>query len=87
MTEANLDFDSKYKVEGWGGIAWYALSYEKVQDEDYEWSGIEHENRDNVVCMMVGDDAKFTFEVSMLTTLDDDEYCHECGQIGCTANG
>ena len=83
----SIDFDAHYRVEGYGGIAWYVWHYEKIRDEDYEWSGIETENRDRVVCVMVGDDRKFTFDVEDLTKLEEDEFCPECGQIGCKAYG
>lgn len=80
-----IDFEKKYKVEGYGGVAWHAWNYEMVRDEDFEWSGIATENPERVVCVMVGDDRKFTFDVEDLTPLEDDEYCPECGQIGCKA--
>ena len=81
----NLDFDSRYRVEGYGGIAFYLRGYVKERDEDYEWSGIETENRDLVEAVMVGDDRVHIVDVSDLTELKVDEYCPECGQIGCTA--
>ena len=85
VSEGQLDFDLKYKVEGWGGIAWYVASYEEIRDEDYEWSGILRHNFDRVICVMVGDDREFNFGVDELTPLKEDEYCPECGQIGCKA--
>ena len=82
-----FDFTARYKVEGEGGIAWYAVHYEKVYDEDYEWTGIEGENKERVVCIMVGDDREFTFDVEDLVKLDDGDYCTECGQLGCKGDG
>lgn len=35
----------------------------------------------------VGDDREQLVEVSELTEIADEDYCHECGQIGCTADG
>ena len=86
---SELDFDKCYTVPGtWGaGIAWYVLGYEMVRDEDYEWSGIEYANTDRVRAIMVGDDREFTFETTELVPLDDEDYCHVCGQVGCTADG
>jgi len=40
-----------------------------------------------VVCVMVGDDRRFTFDPTEVTPLDDLDYCAECGQIGCTHDG
>jgi len=100
-TPTEFDFDARYRVEGWSGIAWHAWNYEikqvpiecLVEDEfgneffcesgDYE----EEENKERVVCTMVGDDAKHTFEIELLTKLEEDEFCPECGQIGCRAYG
>jgi hypothetical protein len=81
----DLDLEAAYRVDEYAGVAWRLLGYELVRDEDYEWSGIEYENRDRVRAHMVGDDRVFTFEVSQLRLLGEDEFCPECGQIGCTA--
>ena len=35
----------------------------------------------------VGDDRPFLAERSELTVVDEDDYCAECGQLGCTADG
>jgi hypothetical protein len=40
-----------------------------------------------VVCVMVGDNARFTFDPDQLTPLDDLAYCTQCGQIGCGHDG
>jgi hypothetical protein len=79
----SLDMGARYRVEGWGGIAFYLLGYKLVRDEDYEWSGIEYEDRDWVRAVMVGDDTVHVVEVDDLTPLDEGDYCSECGQIGC----
>ena len=80
----DFDFDKRYSVHGYDySVAWRALSYETWRDEDYEWTGIENENYDRVVCVMVGDDRKFTFDVEDMIPIEDNAYCHECGQIGC----
>jgi hypothetical protein len=42
---------------------------------------------DRVVAVMIGDDREFTFDVEDLTALDRDEFCGECGQIGCGHDG
>jgi hypothetical protein len=83
-----LDFGARYTVDGWGqGIAFCLLGYVMRRDEDYVWTGIEDEDRDWVRAVMVGDDRVFEVEVCELTAIGDEDYCHECGQIGCTADG
>jgi hypothetical protein len=36
-----------------------------------------------VEAIMVGDDRVHIVDVDDLTKLDDDDYCHSCGQIAC----
>jgi len=75
-----------YKVEGYRGIAWTVYGWETEPDEDTDWSG--YENRTGkLVCVMVGDDRRYTFDPDELTplSLDNGDYCPECGQIGCKA--
>lgn len=36
-----------------------------------------------VIAVMVGDDREHAIDVCDLTELDDNEFCSECGQIGC----
>lgn len=78
-----LDMDARYSVDGYGGIAFYLRGYVMERDEDYEWSGIEYENREQVRAVMVGDDREHIVDVDDLTELDEDDYCPSCGQIGC----
>jgi len=80
-----LDMEARYKVEGYGGIAFYLRGYCMIRDEDWEWSGIEFEDKTKVEAVMVGDDRVHVVDVDDLTVLKDDEYCPECGQIGCKA--
>lgn len=83
-----FDLNAKYKADGWGeGIAWYCTGYEISHDEDYEWTGIETYNYDRITMVMVGDDREFTFDIEDLTVIDEEDYCPECGQIGCKAYG
>ena len=88
MRRPNYDADDKafpasaYTVAGYRGIAWHAYGWETQPTEDTEWDGIE-ERTGLVVCVMVGDDRRFTFEPEELTPLRDDDYCGTCGQIGC----
>lgn len=59
------------RVEGYGGVAWW----------------VRHVLDGQVVCRMVGDDRNFSFDPSELSQLAREEYCGECGQIGCTHDG
>lgn len=46
-----------------------------------------YEDTTQVICHMVGDDRKYTFDIDELTKISEDDYCPECGQIGCKAYG
>lgn len=82
-----MDFDFSAAYTTGDGIAWRVDNYVTSRDEDYEWSGIENVDYDRVEAHMVGDDRTFTFDIDELTKIDEDEYCPECGQIGCKAYG
>lgn len=95
-----LDLNARYKVADNDGVAWYLVGYKKEWTEEwYEDVGTqsmsdyiyhepeEIEDRTKVIAIMVGDDREFTFDIEDLIKLDDEDYCHECGQIGCTADG
>lgn len=76
-----------YTVRGWGqGIAFYVLGWETKPDEDTEWSGMENRTG-RLLMVMVGDDARHSVDPDDVTALDEDAYCHECGQVGCTHDG
>lgn len=77
-----------YTVKGcWGkGIAFRVLGWETEPDEDTEWSGCENRTGRLIVCM-VGDDAHHSVDPEDVTPLDEDAYCHVCGQVGCTHDG
>lgn len=76
-----------YTVDGWGsGIAWRSLGPETAPDEDTEWSGIE-EPTGRIRMVMVGDDSVFAFDPDDIHAIPEDDYCAECGQVGCTADG
>ena len=75
-----------YRVDGYDGIAWRVLGWETVPDEDTEWSGFGVRT-DRVVCRMVGDDRDFMFELDDIHAIDREDYCGECGQIGCAHDG
>jgi len=87
MPDVAFDFAPAYRAEGWGaGIAWRAYALETEADEDTDWTGIE-EPTGMILAYMIGDDRTFVFDPSDLVPIADDDYCTECGQIGCTADG
>ena len=42
---------------------------------------------DQAIVCMVGDDRWSTYDIAELTALPREEYCGECGQIGCQCDG
>ena len=75
-----------YRVKGYGRIAWRVYGWETQPDEDTEWSGYEIRTG-NVVAVMIGDDRRFSFEESELQPIKREDFCGECGQIGCKHDG
>lgn len=85
---ADIDFDARYTVAGYRGVAFWLVGY--APDTTYDEDTGEYEDivrDDQVVAVMVGDDRKHIVDVDDLTKLDDDDYCHSCGQVGCTHDG
>jgi hypothetical protein len=74
-----------YTVAGYRGVAWRVLGWLMEADADTEWSG-EYVRTDRVVAVMVGDDRRFVFERDAVTPLAREEYCGQCGQVGCRAD-
>jgi len=68
------------------GVALYALGWETAPDKETEWSGYE-QRTGRVLCVMVGDDCYFSQDPDDLAPLDREEYCGECGQVGCQHDG
>jgi hypothetical protein len=75
-----------YREKRGASVAWTVLGWETVPDEDTEWSGYEYRTG-RIVAVMVGDDSKHTFDPDDLIPLSREEYCGECGQIGCSHDG
>lgn len=74
-----------YQVRGFP-TGCYVRGWQTEPDEDTEWSGCE--NRTGMlVIVMVGDDAMHLVNPDDVSDIDEDEYCHECGQIGCAHDG
>lgn len=72
------------------------LSAENEEDatcEDCEGSGkLYYDEQEQcrtgqVVCVMVGDDRHWAFDPEDVQPLEREEYCGECGQIGCGHDG
>jgi hypothetical protein len=83
-----LDLDARYTVAGYSaGIAFYVLGPVMERDEDYEWTGIETPHETLVRAVMVGDDRVHEVDADDLEPIDELDYCAECGQVGCTADG
>lgn len=96
-----LDFKARYRVAGWNGVAFFLRGYATTQDavmyyftneageqdeaESGEYETVE--DRDHVIAVMVGDDRKRKVSVDDLTVLEEEDYCHVCGQIGCRHDG
>jgi hypothetical protein len=79
-----LDFDAHYTVAGYGGVAFYLDGWAAAY---YDEDGEAVESDRFVRAVMVGDDQEHIVDVDDLTVIDEDDYCHECGQVGCTADG
>ena len=68
------------------GVAFYVLGWETEPDEDTEWSGMENRTGSLVVCM-VGDNNHWRVDPEDIVSIAREEYCGECGQIGCAHDG
>lgn len=93
---SEIDFDAYYKVDGWGGIAFYLTGWAKDEVETehvayvyddtpyFEYSTEIVESDTQVIAIMVGDDTEHIVDVDSLTKIDADDFCGGCGQIGCS---
>lgn len=83
-----LDFDARYTVDGYGGVAWRIAPKMIIETfDDGEPTGELTRDDDFVIATMIGDDRAFVIDVADLTMISDDDYCHQCGQIGCDHDG
>jgi hypothetical protein len=55
--------------------------YEDEDPSEGEWE--DDLGSDRILVRMVGDDSKHSVYVSDLTEISEDDYCNECGAIGC----
>lgn len=95
--DTGIDFDARYSVRGFRGIAfrlwgysgeWQIPEWTDTDDDgnDVTYYGEEPEwveDRSRVLAIMVGDDHRWTVEVDDLTPISEEDYCGSCGQIGC----
>lgn len=81
-TEQPDPYPDAMRVQGDNAVAWYVYGWEVQPDDDTEWSGC-YNRTGLLVCCMVGDDQPFVIDPDDLQAIDDEEYCHSCGQIGC----
>lgn len=90
MSTTHIDFEGRYAVDGYDGIAFYLRGYAttvvetEFEDEGqwyYDQATISDPNF--VRAVMVGDDRVHIIDVDDLTPISEDDYCDGCGQIGC----
>jgi hypothetical protein len=87
-----------YSVAGYSGVAWRFAGVEIGRQPVWEcdefcnqayddccWEDDLEFRTGRVLMVMIGDDRKFTFDPEDCTVIDEEAYCPECGQIGCTA--
>lgn len=75
-----IDTSVAYSVNGYSGVAFRALGH---PIESVDCDGFETANEDMVQVVMIGDDRVFTVDMEDLTPIEREEFCGQCGQIGC----
>jgi hypothetical protein len=70
-----------YSCTHWPGIAMRVLGWDIIEDT---YDHVERTGR--VTVRMVGDDKHWYVDRDTLAPIPEEEYCHDCGQIGCTSN-
>jgi len=75
-----------YAVRGYRGVAFSVLGWETEPDEETEGSGYEVRTG-RVLAVMIGDDYRHRVDPDDLTPIAREDYCGECGQIGCAHDG
>jgi hypothetical protein len=72
------------RVRGWRGIAFWFIGFKITRYFDEcgdEWD--TEEDQSLAVVVMVGDDTRHIVNIEYLSPLPRDQFCGECGQIGC----
>lgn len=80
-------FPGVYRVRQMDGVAWRVHGAEIEYYNDGCEDGAEWRETGRVVAVMVGDDARHTFDPEDLEPIAEEDYCGVCGQIGCTHDG
>ena len=76
------DFPNPVQISAYKGLACWIVGDQTEPDQDTEWTGIETKTG-RLVARMVGDDHLFICDPEDISTLDDSDFCSECGQVGC----
>lgn len=66
-------------------FCWHSNSAPHDDDCEFFYELEEVPNYDMVRAVMVGDDREHLIDVDDLISIEDDDYCPGCGQIGCGA--
>jgi len=98
-----MNKSARYVVKRWPGVACYFAGYPKVwepdtclatdaegneyEEETGEGEWVEDTESGTVLMVMVGDDYKHRVDEKDCVEIDEDAYCHVCGQVGCTHDG
>lgn len=83
-TTTHIDFDRAYRVDGYPGVAWWAVKFDTthVWDDDMDdWDVVVDDTM--LIMRMIGDDRDHIIDVDDIEPISDDDYCDGCGQIGC----
>lgn len=67
-------------------VACRVLGWQTEPDEDTEWSGYETRTG-RIIVRMIGDDHRYAVDPDDIAPIAREEYCSECGQIGCGHDG
>lgn len=83
-----IDFDANYTQTKRGGIALKLWGWEHEPNPDASWDGEDFlpSDKERVLVCMVGDDHYFPIDRSDITKIEEEDYCAECGQVGCCSN-
>lgn len=76
------DLRGHFAVAGYNGIAFFVRGYAQTMDEFDKVDDPQF-----VVAVMVGDDREHIVDIDDLTPIDEENFCAECGQIGCFHDG
>lgn len=76
----DLDELRAFRLEYCPGVAWHAIAYEPMYDEYGDEDGY---TTDTIIAVMVGDNRRFRIPTEDCIPITNDEYCSQCGQIGC----